>query len=65
MSPRLLKCLRRIADGKSKPDFDAVLTLAEYKCVTITGSSDDLTIAITDKGRRKLQSIAQTQGRKQ
>jgi len=51
LDKRLLKCLRRIAEHKSKPDFSAVFRLEEKGLVTITGTSDDLSIEITEKAK--------------
>ena len=51
LDKRLLKCLSRIAEHRSKPDFDAVFILEKKGLVTITGSSDDLSIEITEKAK--------------
>lgn len=51
ISKRLLRCLRRVEQHKSKPDLDAVFMLEERGLISITGPSDDLAIEITDAGR--------------
>lgn len=45
---RLMKALRN-ALPREYPDFDAVMSLDE-----LSGTSDDLTIAITDTGKQAL-----------
>ena len=68
MNKRLIKCLKRINENKSIPDFYAVFMLQDRKLVNIYGnSSDDLAIEITEKGKLALAAPSikdNTQGEK-
>jgi DNA-binding PadR family transcriptional regulator len=52
-----MKALRN-AERRAYPDFDAVMDLDEQGYLAISGSSDDLTIAITDTGKQALKEWA-------
>lgn len=54
LSPRLLKCLKRIEAKKSLPDFGGVCILESKGYITMTGPSDDIDMQITEKGREAL-----------
>jgi len=56
LGARLTKCLKRIAEGKSKPDFNAVCKLDDLGYIKISGTSDDVSIELTNKGINYLAS---------
>lgn len=51
---RELKCLERLRDGKSLPDWKALIFLQRRKLVTIEPDDDGMKIDITDAGRDAL-----------
>ena len=62
LGARLTKCLKRIAEGKSKPDFNAVCKLDDLGYIKISGTSDEVSIELTNKGINYLASNDKLRG---
>lgn len=54
MNKRMMKCLRRIAERKSIPDFGAWCDLEAEGYIKVSGPSDDIETVITDAGQKIL-----------
>lgn len=58
LSNHKLRCLRRISEGKSVPDFGAVCWLDKHGFLRMTGSGDDIWITVTAQGHAALVVLA-------
>lgn len=58
ISKRALKCLKRIDAGKSIPDIGAMDELEEQKLIVCTYGDGEMSVLITDDGKKALDGDA-------